>query len=163
MTYSFRGGHPVSCQVTTCFYLCQASPVAMGGGALQVSEGPSPSVLGSRGQFKQRSNIILQKGALLHCAGPANLLSAGFTVCALSPPAGLSAANNEMFPMTTKAGRRRRKLYKTGDESPFLDSPLTVRKIINYIIKKVLASFFSNNVFGGSFSVICRGRGGERK
>lgn len=85
------------------------------------------------------------------------------SLCALSPPAGMSAANNEMFPTTTKGGRRRRKLYKTGDSSPFLDSPLTVRKMINYIINKVLALFFSNNIFGGCFSVICRGSGGERK
>ncbi|TNN03421.1 hypothetical protein fugu_000450 [Takifugu bimaculatus] len=82
----------------------QGSPVAMGGGALQISEGTSPSVLGSR-------------------------------------------ANNEMFPTATKAGRRRRKLYKTAASSPLLDSPLMSsaeaveeKESDHFIIKRQLRS-----------------------
>eukprot|EP00066_Takifugu_rubripes_P024303 XP_011613569.1 PREDICTED: kinesin-like protein KIF20A isoform X1 [Takifugu rubripes] len=82
----------------------QGSPVAMGGGALQISEGTSPSVLGSR-------------------------------------------ANNEMFPTATKAGRKRRKLYKTAASSPLLDSPLMSsaeaveeKESDHFIIKRQLRS-----------------------
>lgn len=112
--------------------------MVMAGGALQLSEVTrgSPSVLSSRGQCRSQCSRLLQERAPLSV--PSMLTCCQFdsqSVCALSLPAGLFAANNivssvnnDMFLATTKTGRRRRKLYKMGASSPLLDSPLAVRK-----------------------------------
>ena len=146
----------------------------MAGGALQISAVThgSPSVLKSRGEFIQCSNINVQERALVLCVDYAKLLSIWFTLCLcclyllvlFAANNIVSSVSNEMFPTTSKVGRRRKKLYKMETSSPLLDSPLAVRNF-NMSTDSMCwhLSCQMIHLFIYLFIVICRSWGGERK